>query len=43
MATFSEFLSSLSPDPNTRGKEFEGFVEWFLKADPEWETQIDTI
>ncbi|MDH3280400.1 MAG: restriction endonuclease [Gammaproteobacteria bacterium] len=43
MRTFSEFLTNLSSGPNTRGKEFEEFVKWLLKANPEWETQVDTI
>ena len=43
MAAFDEFLTSLSSDPNTRGKEFERFVKWFLNNDPEWQTQVDTI
>jgi hypothetical protein len=34
MATFSEFLNSF--DPDSKGKEFEHFVKWFLKNDPEW-------
>ena len=41
MATFDEFLSSL--DPETKGKQFEHFVKWFLQNDPEWKTQVDQI
>ena len=41
MATFSEFLSSF--DPDNKGKEFESFVKWFLKNDPEWSTQVDQV
>jgi len=41
MATFAEFLSSL--DPETKGKQFEHFVKWFLQNDPEWKTQVDQI
>ena len=26
-----------------RGKQFEHFVKWFLKADPEWSTQVDQV
>ena len=43
MATFSEFLSSLDPDAGKRGKQFEHFVKWFLKNDPEWSTQVDQV
>jgi len=41
MASFSQFLDSL--DPQTKGKQFEVFVKWFLKQDPEWSTQVDQI
>ena len=27
----------------SRGRQFERFVKWFLKNDPEWATQIDQI
>ena len=37
---FSDFYNSLDPDPVKRGKQFEYFVKWFLKADPEWSTQV---
>jgi superfamily II DNA or RNA helicase len=43
MISFSEFLSSLDPDPGKRGKQFEYFVKWFLKNDPEWATQVDQV
>lgn len=44
MATpFSDFYNSLDPDPLKRGKQFEHFVRWFLKADPEWSTQVDQV
>ena len=29
--------------PAKRGKQFERFVKWFLKADPEWATQVDQV
>ena len=41
MASFSQFLNSF--DPETKGKQFEVFVKWFLKNDPEWSTQVDQI
>jgi superfamily II DNA or RNA helicase len=43
MGAFFEFLSSLDPDPGKRGKQFEHFVKWFLKNDPEWSTQVDQV
>ena len=41
MATFNEFINSF--DPDIKGKEFEHFVKWFLKNDPEWSTQVDKV
>jgi len=29
---FSDFYDSLDADPARRGKQFEHFVKWFLKA-----------
>ena len=43
MASFSEFLGSLDADAGKRGKQFEYFVKWFLKNDPEWSTQVDQV
>jgi len=40
---FSDFYSSLDADSAKRGKQFEHFVKWFLKADPEWATQVDQV
>ena len=40
---FSDFYNSLDPDSARRGKQFEHFVKWFLKADPEWATQVDQV
>ena len=40
---FSDFFASLDADPARRGKQFEYFVKWFLKADPEWSTQVDQV
>jgi predicted helicase len=40
---FSDFYDSLDADPARRGKQFEHFVKWFLKADPEWATQVDQV
>jgi predicted helicase len=43
MASFAEFLSTLDDDINRRGKQFERFIKWFLKNDPEWATQLDEV
>jgi len=43
MASFSDFLATLDPDSGRRGRQFEHFVKWFLKNDPEWATQVDQI
>ncbi len=43
MPEFSGSYTSLDPDPLKRGKQFERFVKWFLKADPEWATQVDQV
>jgi hypothetical protein len=41
MASFSDFLATLDPDSGKRGGQFERFVKWFLKNDPEWATVAD--
>ncbi|MDD5384907.1 MAG: Helicase associated domain protein [Gallionella sp.] len=41
--SFPDFYNSLDADPAKRGKQFEHFVKWFLKADPEWATQVDQV
>jgi predicted helicase len=43
MASFSDFLATFDPDAGKRGRQFEHFVEWFLKNDPEWATQVDKV
>lgn len=43
MASFSDFLRTLSNDPGKKGREFELFVKHFLKADPEWTTQVEKV
>jgi predicted helicase len=43
MASFSDFLATLDPDDGKRGRQFEHFVKWFLKNDPEWTTQVDEV
>jgi superfamily II DNA or RNA helicase len=43
LGQFSDFYDSLDANPARRGKQFEHFVKWFLKADPEWSTQVDQV
>ena len=43
VASFSEFLATFDPDRGRRGRQFEHFVKWFLKNDPEWATQVDEV
>ena len=43
MASFSDFLATFDPDAAKRGRQFEHFVKWFLKNDPEWATQVDEV
>lgn len=43
MASFTQFLDSLDADAGKRGKQFEHFVKWFLKNDPQWSTQVDEV
>ena len=43
MASFPEFLSTFDGDINRRGKQFEQFIKWFLKNDPEWATQVEDV
>jgi predicted helicase len=43
VASFSEFLSTFDADRGKRGKQFEHFVKWFLKNDPEWASQVDEV
>jgi len=41
MASFDTFINSF--DPDKKGIQFEHFVKWFLKNDPEWLTQVDEV
>jgi superfamily II DNA or RNA helicase len=43
VATFLELYNSFDADPQKRGKQFERFVKWFLKNEPEWATQVDQV
>ena len=42
MTTFNQFISTFDTDSSRKGKQFELFVKWFLKNDPEWSSQVDT-
>src|SRR5258708_4557636 len=43
MASFADLLATFDPDAGKRGRQFEHFVKWFLKNDPEWATQVDQV
>ena len=43
MATFDEFYAFLDPYIGIRGKQFEKFVKWFLKTDPNWASTVDEV
>jgi predicted helicase len=43
MVTFESFIKTFDPDNDKKGKQFEYFVKWFLKNDPEWSTQADEV
>ncbi len=40
---FTSLLTSLSPDPLTRGKQFERLVKWWLTQDPIWSRKIRNV
>jgi superfamily II DNA or RNA helicase len=42
MSSFDRFLNSFDFE-NTKGKQFEHFVKWFLLNDPYWKTQTDEV
>ena len=41
MSNFSSFLNSFNPQ--TKGKQFEVFVKWFLENDPVWKSEVDKV
>jgi predicted helicase len=43
MASFEHFLATFDPGARKRGRQFEHFVKWFLKNDPEWATQVEEV
>ena len=43
MVTFDTFIKTLASDSANKGAQFENFVKWFLKNDPEWITQVDEV
>ena len=42
MTSFGQLIRSIRSRDNY-GRAFEVFVEWFLRNDPEWSTQIDEV
>lgn len=43
MPTIHHLLAQLSPDPNTKGKQFEKITQWFLQNEPEWQAKIEKV
>jgi superfamily II DNA or RNA helicase len=43
MTGFSSFLNTFDAEAGKRGKQFEHFIKWFLKNDPQWATQVDQV
>jgi superfamily II DNA or RNA helicase len=43
MASFTDLIATFDPDAGKRGRQFEHFIKWFLKNDPEWATQVDEV
>jgi superfamily II DNA or RNA helicase len=41
LSKFSTFISSFNPQ--TKGKQFEIFVKWFLENDPVWKSEVDKV
>jgi hypothetical protein len=41
MPTIHHLLKQLSPDSNTKGKQFEKITQWFLQNEPEWKVMRD--
>jgi superfamily II DNA or RNA helicase len=43
MARFLDLIRSCDSNPAKRGRQFELFVCWFLKNDPQWATQVAEV
>ena len=43
MARFLDLIRSFDSNPAKRGRQFELFVCWFLKNDPQWATQVAEV
>jgi superfamily II DNA or RNA helicase len=41
LSKFSNFISSFNQQ--TKGKQFEVFVKWFLENDPVWKSEVDKV
>ncbi|MEI6707437.1 MAG: hypothetical protein WCK96_09925 [Methylococcales bacterium] len=39
LSSFHHLLKQLSPDSNTKGKQFEKITQWFLQNEPEWQAK----
>jgi superfamily II DNA or RNA helicase len=43
VATFSDLLARLDPDPRVRGKQFEDVCKWFLTNDPTYKNTLQRV
>ena len=43
MASLTQLLSSLSPNEQVRGRQFESICKWFLESDPEYKRVIKRV
>jgi predicted helicase len=43
MPSIHHLLKQLSPDSNTKGKQFEKITQWFLQNEPEWQAKIEKV
>jgi predicted helicase len=43
MSSIYHLLNQLSPDSNTKGKQFEKITQWFLQNEPKWQAKIEKV
>jgi hypothetical protein len=43
MNSFYHLFNLLSPDSNTKGKQFEKITKWFLENAPKWQAKIEKV
>ena len=43
MVNFTQFLSSFDTESARKGRQFELFVKWYLKNEPQWSSQVDSV